>query len=81
MVAGEAVGEGVAVVGELPETYDLGAAVGLADDLPAVGRFDGDGQGGAEESGLVRAVGCDGFDVVAEKMRSYLLGPTALTFI
>lgn len=81
MVAGEAVGEGVAAVGELPETYDLGAAVGLADDLPGVGRFDGDGQGGAEEGRLVRAVGVTVSTLSPEKMRSYLLGPTALTFI
>ena len=65
LVAGEAIGESIAVVGKLPDACDGGAAVGFAHDLPGVGSLDGDGQRRADEGRLVGSVGYDSLDVVA----------------
>jgi len=67
LVAGEIVIEGFAVGRELPDPHDEYAAARLADRFPGVGRLDGDGECGTEESRVVGAVRDDGFGVIAGK--------------
>ena len=78
--AGEVVGEGGVVVGELPVSDDGDAAVGFADDFPGVGRCDGDGEGAPEEGGLVCAVGGDGFYVIPGEGEGVLVGADGFDF-
>ncbi len=82
MVAGEAVGEGVAAVGELPETPMISVR-------PLVLRttFQVSGASTVTDRVVPKRAGWSEPSAVTvstlspEKMRSYLLGPTALTFI
>ena len=63
LVANERVGERFAVVGKLPIRGELGAAALFPHDFPAAGRFNGNGNGAAKNSGLVGAIRHQGLGV------------------